>query len=148
MTSDWTTFLEIVSKYEETAPEPQQPKPLTVLEVGDILLTNWGYEANNPQFFKVIKRTPKQVTIMQLTVETVSLTNDGMGGKMVVPTTEPATWSVWWDKNYKDGEDNTDPVTLKKKVHNHPERGEYVELAYYAYAFKWDGQPAHDYCWH
>jgi hypothetical protein len=148
MSNDWTTFLEIVRNYETTAPEPVTPKPLAVLEVGDILLANWGYEANNPHFFKVIKRTPKQVTIVQLEVETVSYTNDGMGGKMVIPTTKPATWSVWWNNNYKDGEDNTDPVTLKKKVHNNTERGEYVELAYYAYAFKWNGQPAHDYCWH
>ena len=148
MSNDWNTFLEIVRNYETTALEPQTPKPLAVLEIGDIMLANWGYEANNPNFFKVIKRTAKQVTLMELKVETVSLTNDGMGGKMVVPTSEPKTWSVWWDKNYKDGEENTEPVIIKKKIHSDNERGEYVQLAYYAYAFKWNGTPAHDYCWH
>ena len=148
MTNEWTSFLEIVRNYEYTAPEPEVPKALPTLQVGDILLANWGYDANNPHFFKVIKRTPKQVTIVQLTVETVSYTNDGLGGKMVVPTDVPATWSVWWNNNYRDGEDNTEPVTLKKKVHTNSERGEYVELAYYAYAFKWNGQAAHDFNWH
>ena len=145
MSNDRTSFLEIVRNYEYTAPEPEAPKALLTLQVGDILLANWGYDANNPHFFKVVKRTPKQVTIVQLKAETVSYTNDGMGGKMVIPTTEPATWSVWWDNN---NNDNGEPVTLKKKVHTNTQRGEYVELAYYAYAFKWDGQPAHDYCWH
>jgi hypothetical protein len=143
MSNDWNTFLEIVRNYEYTAPETEQPKKLPSLQIGDILLANWGYDANNPHFFKVIKRTLKQVTIVQLKVETVSFTNDGMGGKMVIPTTEPATWSVWWDNN-----SNGEPVTLKKKIHSDGVRGEYVKLAYYAYAFLWDGKPAHDYCWH
>jgi hypothetical protein len=149
MTNDWTSFLEIVRNYEYTAPEPEVPKPYDFIEVGDILLANWGYDANNPHFFKVIKRTPKQVTIVQLTVETVSYTNDGMGGKMVMPTDVPATWSVWWNNNYNaDNTKNTNPVTLKKKIHWHLERGQYVELAKYAFAFKWDGQAAHDFNWH
>jgi hypothetical protein len=72
-----------------------------------------------------------------------------MGGKMVMPTDVPATWSVWWNNNYNaDNTKNTNPVTLKKKIHWHLERGQYVELAKYAFAFKWDGQAAHDFNWH
>jgi hypothetical protein len=130
-------------------PPAKEPKPIVVPDViaeGDILLANWGYEANNPHFFKVIKRTAKQVTVMQLKNETVSLTHDGLGGKMVKPTDQPQTWSVWRDNNY--GANENAPVILKKKVHTDSEGNECISLAYYAWAFKWKGQPAHDYNWH
>lgn len=130
-------------------PPAKEPKPIVVPDViaeGDILLANWGYEANNPHFFKVIKRTAKQVTVMQLKNETVSLTHDGLGGQMVKPTDQPQTWSVWRDNNY--GANENAPVILKKKVHTDSEGNECISLAHYAWAFKWKGQPAHDFNWH
>ena len=126
--------------------EPKPKPELDVLNEGDILLANWGYEANNPHFFKVLKRTAKQVTVVQLTNRTVSYTNDGMGGKMVIPTEEPATWSVWRDNNY--GSHEKTPVILKRKVHISYDGNECISLSSYATAFKWKGQPAHDFNWH
>jgi hypothetical protein len=114
---------------------------------GDILLANWGYEANNPQFFKVLKRTAKQVTLMQMKDKRVSNDNHYLGGGYVVPTDEPATWSLWWNDNpWPD--DERKPVIIKKKVHADSEGIEHIELAYYAWAFLWDYKPAHEYNYH
>jgi hypothetical protein len=131
---DWTPPV------KEVKPEPIP----VVLAVGDILLANWGYEANNPHFFKVIKRTKTQVTVNQLKDATVSYTNDGMGGKMVIPTDEVATWSVWRDNNSGVNE----PVVLRRKVQIDYRGNECINLSSYAAAFKWTGEPAHDYNWH
>jgi len=126
--------------------EPKPPKQPVVLATGDILLANWGYEANNPHFFKVIKRTKTQVIINQLEDETVSYTSDGMGGKMVKPTDTVATWSVWRDNNY--GVNEKSPVILRRKIKVNYEGNECIDLSNYARAYKWNGEPAHDYCWH
>lgn len=128
-------------------PPAKEPKPIVVPDViaeGDILLANWGYEANNPHFFKVVKRTKNQVIVSQLKNETVSYTNDGMGGKMVKPTDEIATWSVWRDDN----SNANAPVFLRRKVKINSEGNECIDVSSYARAYKWKGQPAHDYNWH
>lgn len=116
------------------------------IQEGDILLANWGYEANNPHFFKVLKRTAKQVTIMQLKETVVGYDNHPLGGTFVIPSEEPATWSVWRKYQYA-ADEAKEPVILKKKVHQ-GENEEFIELAYYARAWKWKGTPAHDYCYH
>jgi hypothetical protein len=141
--NDFSTFLkDWTPPVKEIKPEPVPD----VLKEGDILLANWGYEANNPHFFKVLKRTAKQATIMQLKNKTVSLTNDGMGGQMVMPTDEPQTFSVWRDNNY--GANENAPVILKRKIHTNSYPNEFILLANYAAAYLWDGKPAHDYNWH
>lgn len=117
------------------------------IKEGDILLANWGYEANNPQFFKVLKRTAKQVTVMEMQSERVSNDNHYLGGGYVMPTDKPATWSVWRKWNYE-ADEAKEPVILKKKVHTDSEGVEHIELAYYAWAYIWHGQPAHDYNYH
>ena len=139
------TFLE---NWKPPVREPQPPQEPIILKVGDILLANWGYEANNPHFFKVIKRTSKQVVVNQLKDQTVSYTNDGMGGKMVIPTDEIATWSVWRD----DHSEKNMPVILRRKIKVVNYRGndheECIDISSYATAYKWDGKAAHDYNWH
>ena len=51
------------------------------IQEGDILLANWGYEANNPDFVKVIKRSNSMVTLMFLKNKFVEsdLTDGGNG---------------------------------------------------------------------
>jgi len=132
---------------ENWKPPVQESKPIqepVVFKTGDILLCNWGYEANNPHFFKVIKRTEKQLVINQLINQTVSYTNDGLGGQMVIPTDQVSTWSVWRDNN----SDEHKPVVLRRKIQKNTDGDECVAIASYAWAFKWKGQPAHDYNWH
>jgi len=139
--NDFSTFLK---GWTPPITEPKiEPIP-NVLKEGDILLANWGYEANNPHFFKIIKRTKTQVTINQLKDATVSYTNDGMGGKMVIPTVEIATWSVWRDDNSA----VNNPVVLRRKIQTDYKGNECINLSSYARAYLWDGKPAHDYNWH
>lgn len=119
---------------------------MTIKE-GDILLANWGYEANNPDFFKVLKRTDKQVILMELQNEWVSKDNHPLGGGYVIPTDKAATWSVWRKYAYE-ADEAKEPVIIKKKVHTDSEGVEHIKLAYYAWAYLWNGQPAHDYNYH
>ena len=139
---------EIKARIEAEYPT-EEPKPFTPIKEGDILLANWGYEGNNPDFFKIIKRTAKQVVMMLLEEEVVGHGTHPLGESYVIPTNTPATWSVWRENNY--GENENKPVILTKKVKVYERDGElfeYVELAYYAWAKLWNGKPAHDYCWH
>jgi hypothetical protein len=141
-----TNFSDFLKNWTPPVKEVK-PEPIPVVLVeGDILLANWGYEANNPHFFKVVKRSPKQLTVTQLKNQTVSYTNDGMGGQMVIPTNEPETWSVWRDNNY--GAHKDTPVILKRKIQIDYKGNECINISSYATAFKWTGQPAHDYNWH
>lgn len=120
---------------------------IPTIKEGDILLANWGYEANNPDFVKVIKRSGSMVTLMFLKNKFVKsdYTDCGNGyGSYVVPSDEPATWSVFANDDHVEGT----PVIIRRKVKSGGYRGEYCKLSpngNYAYAHLWDGQPAHDY---
>lgn len=121
---------------------------MTTLNVGDIVLANWGYDANNPTFAKVIKRTKSQAHLMILKNQIVGHDkwDNGNGvGSYVIPSDEPATWSVFQNDDHEEGT----PVIIRRKVKNSGlTYGEYCKLSptgHYAYAYKWDGQPAHDY---
>ena len=120
---------------------------MNAIKEGDILLANWGYEANNPDFFKVLKRTDKQVTLMALKHKTVSYDNHPLGGGYVIPTDEAKTSSCWRKYQYY-ADEAKEPVIIKKKVHSDEAGNEHIELANYAWAYLWDGQPAHDYNYH
>ena len=122
-------------------------RSMNAIKEGDILLANWGYEANNPNYFKVLKRTAKQVILMQLKTIIVSRDNHPLGGSYVVPSAEPATHSVWFSQDLYD-EGPRKPAIIKKKVHSDEAGNEHIELANYAWAYLWNGQPAHDYNYH
>ena len=49
-------------------------KPLYAHQIvrGDIFVCSWGYDQTNVDFYQVVKRTPKTVTVRQVAAETLS----------------------------------------------------------------------------
>lgn len=121
---------------------------INIIKEGDILLANWGYDANNPTFVKVLKRSKSMATLVFLKTKMVK--SDGIDsgngyGTYVIPTDEYATWSCFRNDDHEEGT----PVIIRRKIKFAGERyGEYVKLpkdGNFAYAYKWDNEPAHDY---
>lgn len=113
-----------------------------ILKEGDILLANWGYEANNPTFLKVVKRSNSMVHLMIMKNEIVK--SDGHWGSYVKPSNTPATWHVWQNADHEQGQ----PVIIRRKVKKLYETEEYVRAESYCGAYLWDGKPAHEYNYH
>lgn len=90
-----------------------------VLKENDILSGTWGYEQTNASFFKVVKRTAKQVVLVQL--ETVVKEWD----KYMCGLAEPGAEKSGTERRYK-------VQNLGKNEYCH---GEYYTLR------PWDGQP-------
>ena len=83
------------------------------IQEGDILLANWGYEANNPDFVKVIKKTKTMATLMFLKNTMVSrdaYPDANGGGCYVIPSNEPATWSCFANPGHEQGT----PVVIRR----------------------------------
>ena len=51
------------------------------LQVGDVIYNSWGYEQTNVDFYQVVRRTDKSVTLRQLKQKTVE--NCFMSGNTV-----------------------------------------------------------------
>lgn len=94
------------------------------IEVGDILYASWGYSMTLPAWARVIKRTPKMATIVELASEFV--TGDWAGG-----TSMPIL-----DERKR----HTEAKTFKVKERD---GGEFLDGAksYGKYWHHWDGEP-------
>lgn len=126
------------------------------IEVGDILLASWGYDANISDFYRVIKRTAATVTVEKLKSQTVGM-GDFYDARRVMPTNEVATEREW---DSATGEYEVKPVILKRKVKSSTARGwnpiegdyaitrEYIQPREYSYAFIWSGDEQIDYNHH
>ena len=126
------------------------------IEVGDILLCSWGYEANISDFYRVTKRTATTVTVEKLQSQTVGF-GDFYDSRRVVPSNEVATEREW-DSATQDYV--TKPVILKRKVKSSTARGwnpiegeyaitrEYIQPRDYSYAHIWSGDEQIDYNHH
>lgn len=102
--------------------EDASGSPAHGLKVGDILVSSWGYEQTNIDFYEVVKVTPKGVGIVKIEKKTIGPT-DGPSIK-VVPV--PGTG--------KGG----------KVLTKRPRPNGYVSITSYSSAQKWDGQPEHE----
>lgn len=93
-------------------------------KVGDILVSSWGYDQTNVDFYKVIRTTPKSIVIRQIQGKT---TEQGHMCGTSVPA-QPHTFLDY----------NNEPLTKRFRPYND---GYAVTISSYASAYLWDGEP-------
>jgi hypothetical protein len=152
--TDWTSFENIIANWtpsvEVKAEVEKTPEPI---KVNDILVAQWGYDANNVEFFKVLRRTAKFIEIAELNVENLPGDTGIYMGVNVIPGTTWKNYSLWADResyNLNRREDGA-PIKFRKKIKVSSSGREYIDLADYANApcaFLWDGKPKTDYNHH
>ena len=102
------------------------------MQKGDILVSAWGYEQTNIDFYKVVDTTPKSVKIVRIGQR---MTNESTGAPMseyVVPNENEIRGQV-----------------MTKRVKVFRNSGEqYVGISSYAIARKWGGNPEFQSHWH
>lgn len=133
--------------------EMNQPKVPTVIEVGTILCCQWGYEANNVDFYKVTKRTNKQITLVELEAELIKYDeNCGCmnGDKWVAPSTKLKlkTERIYNPITEKLEVISSSIITLRRKIRIDYKDSECVNIESYSTARIWDGKPVLDYNHH
>lgn len=96
-------------------------------QVGDFLVSSWGYGQTNIDFFKVTKRTPKTVTFVKWNKKVVGGAQFGK----VVPSGSASTWQ---------GEEQ---VYKNRRIKSYGGEGS-VNVSTYSTAWPWDGMPCHD----
>jgi hypothetical protein len=103
------------------------------VQIGEIIVGSWGYEARYPEFYQVIKMVNGWITLQKLKKVQVGLNGDPYGGgcRLMFPST------------VKDGV----PFRRKMKVNSLSE-GFFVRISSYEYARKWDGQNEEEYNYH
>ena len=145
-TNTWADFLK-----DYTPPiQEQTPKTFYTIKVGDILCMQWGYEANNVNYFKVLKRTKSMVEIAEVVAERVEGDTGVYMGVYVQPSNTWKNYSLW--KSDEHGSmargDGSEPIVLKRKIQSNDDY-EYVILERsYGYAYEWNGKPQTDYNHH
>jgi len=120
------------------------------MKEGDILVAQWGYEANNVNYFKVLKRTKRFVEIAELTVDTKPGDTGIYMGVFAIPGSKWKHYSLWADReswNMSEREDGK-PIKFRRMVKPYRDGSEYIELSNYAWAFVWNGEPQVDYNHH
>ena len=119
-------FEDIAASYESKKKYAEKKKAMAVenqdkYKVGDVLVSLWGYDQTNVDYYQVIEKTAKMVTIQKIASESVEI-HCGGAYESVMPT-----------KNNFIGK------PIKKKV------GAYgVNLNSYATASHWDGRAKHE----
>lgn len=109
-------------------------------KVGDILISSWGYDQTNIEFFKVVKVSDFSVWIQQLNNKIVEVT--GWAHEKVVASDSSEYQVRNWDVP---GE----YITKTYPIHRHKvkqfswndENSYYVSLNSFSFAKKWDGKP-------
>lgn len=124
------------------------------MQVGDILVASWGYDANISDFYRITKRTATMVTVEKLKAKTVGL-GDFFDARRVMPTDEVAT-----ERNYNKNGETWEPVVLKRKIKTYTTESyntligdytftrEYIQPTDYCNAYLWDGTEQTDYNHH
>ena len=119
-------FEDIAASYESKKKYAEKKKAMAAenqesYKVGNILYSSWGYDQTNIDYYQVIEKTAKMVTIQKIASESVE-THCGGAYESVMPT-----------------KDNFIGKPIKKKV------GAYgVKLNSYATASHWDGRAKHE----
>lgn len=105
-------------------------------EVGMILVSSWGYDQTNIEFFKIVKVSNKSVWIQQLRNKVVEQT--GFMSETVVPSDEVSKGG-WVDAPDGVGQvyDPDHVPAPERKVW----KGDSVKLSSYAWARVWDNKP-------
>ena len=109
----------------------------TVPKVGDILVSAWGYDQTNIDFYKVVKATEKSVWLQPIKQQIVQQT--GSLSETVVPLDTAATDYAWNESG-----ERVD-ITLgsaRYKIHISKNSGNYfVRLNSFSSAYLWNGKP-------
>ena len=100
------------------------------MKVNDILVSSWGYEQTNIDFYKVVSVTAKSVKIIRI-------------GNTVVKKGEYMSEYVVPNLNDLAGE----PVVKRVKFYRDSDK-QYVSINTYATAHLWDGTPKFQSYWH
>ena len=111
-------------------------------EVGDILVSAWGWEQTNIDFYKVIKTTDKSVWLQPIKQQTVQQT--GWLSEKVIPLDEPATDYVWDEFGNRS---EVNKGVSRYKIHAYPDTY-FVKLTSYSSARLWDKKPEHQTHYH
>lgn len=138
-------------------PNTPAPRPAADVaadpQVGDIYEGSWGYDQTNAEFWQVVKRTPKTVTVRRLSVTAVG---EGHSTRLV-PSTEFYTEPTGWVRN--NGElviENGDLVydhtprfiekvcQLGRKAGYGAAPGGSLTMKSYYSIYPWDGSSAYD----
>lgn len=103
------------------------------LRVGDILRSSWGYDQTNVNFYEVTAVTAKSVKLRP--IESNVRETGVMCGRSTPCPGEYKSWDSF-----------IDPAGTTKRVLRSTYNGEteeYIRLASFAFARKWDGEPAY-----
>ena len=116
--------------------EKVQVKP----QIGDILVSSWGYDQTNIEFYKVVKVSDFSVWIQGVNSKIIEIT--GWAHEKVVPTDSSEYQVRNWDVP---GEyiTKTFPISRHKvKYFSYDDENTYyVSLNSFSFAKKWDGKP-------
>ena len=99
-----------------TAATATQPAAKHAFQVGDILVSSWGYDQTNVCFYEVVKATAATVRVRK---RNASVTASGFMSGKSVPS-----------------EGFADSETLSRTVKN-----EAIKIESYERAYRWNGQP-------
>lgn len=119
-------FEDIAASYESKKKYAEKKKAMAAenqdkYKVGDVLVSSWGYDQTNIDYYQVIEKTAKMATIQKIASESVEIHCGG------------AYESVMPKKNIFIGE------PMKKRI------GTYgINLNSYATADLWDGRAMHE----
>ena len=91
------------------------------MKQGDILVSLWGYDQTNADFYKVVKATEKSVTLQQVESKQALDYPTAMAGR-ATPTNVPVG------------------KPFRRKIHRY-DNEIYVKISSFEYAYPWDGKP-------
>jgi len=101
------------------------------MKVNDILVSEWGYDQTNVDFYKVVGLTPKSVKIVQVGNKIAKASELGMS-EYVVPNLNEICSRV---------------MTKRVKTFRIDEK-QFVSINSFASAYMWDGKPVFQSHWH
>lgn len=96
------------------------------MQIGDILVSSYGYNCSLVSFYKVVRVTKASVYLQELRYKFTEHDGYGQAGK-VIPSNE---------------ESSSEPFMRRVGRHNYNNQ-EFVAISKYEYAYAWDGNPVH-----
>lgn len=106
------------------------------LNVGDVLVSQWGYDQTNVTFYRVDKVSATQAVLTEVQSAITEVT--GWLSERRIPTDQVATRRDW----KADAATFVEvPNTIRRAVHEYSQGGPFVKVSDYEYAYLWEGQP-------
>lgn len=104
------------------------------IQVGEIIVGSWGYEARYPEFYRVLKLQNGWITLQKLQKVQVGMDGDPYGGGCRLMNTN--------------GQPNNEKAFRRKIGMNSQSQNQYVKINSYEFARKWDGENEEEYNYH